>query len=137
MHYASFVYSSIFGLLNNFWNSYYNPCLVLLIDIRIADLLEKNISKLNIKLILSLHKTLLTNIDDNIAGRFRSGKEWVRVGHHLGVNPQLVVTLMQELMDNYNQNKISYFSLFSSYVNIFGLRNFLLISSSFVRSFDE
>jgi Fic family protein len=72
-------------------------------------LLEKNKFKLNIKLILSLHKTLLTHLDDNIAGRFRSGKEWVRVGNHLGANPQFVVTLMQELVDNYNQNKTSYF----------------------------
>ena len=72
-------------------------------------ILEKNKSRINIKLILSLHKTMLTNIDDNIAGRFRVGKEWVRVGNHLGANPQYVPTLMQELVDYYNQNKISYF----------------------------
>ena len=72
-------------------------------------LLEKNKSLLNIKLILNLHKTLLTNIDDTIAGRFRSGKEWVRVGNNLGANPQFVPALMQELLDNYNQHKISYF----------------------------
>jgi Fic family protein len=72
-------------------------------------LLEKSTSLLHIKLILSLHKTLLTDIDDNIAGRFRIGKEWVRVGNHLGANPQFVTTLMQELVDNYNQNKIGYF----------------------------
>ena len=72
-------------------------------------LLEKNKSKFNIKLILGLHKTLLTHIDDKIAGRFRSVKEWVRVGNHLGANPQFVVTLIQELVDNYNQNKTSYF----------------------------
>jgi Fic family protein len=52
---------------------------------------------------------LLTNIDDTIAGRFRVGKEWVRVGNHLGANPKFVPTLMQELVDNYNQNKISNF----------------------------
>ena len=72
-------------------------------------LLEKNKTILNTKLILSMHKTLLTDIDDNIAGRFRSGKEWVRVGNHLGANPQFVPILMQELVENYNQNKISYF----------------------------
>ena len=72
-------------------------------------LLEKNNSLLHIKLILSLHKSLLNNIDDTIAGRFRIGKEWVRVGNHLGANPQFVPILMQELVDNYNQNKISYF----------------------------
>ena len=72
-------------------------------------LLEKNKSRINIKLILSLHKTLLTNIDGNISGRFRVGKEWVRVGNHLGANPQFVPKLIQELVDSYNQNKISYF----------------------------
>jgi Fic family protein len=44
-------------------------------------LLGNNKSKLSIKLILSWHKTLLSQINDNIAGRFRSGKEWVRVGN--------------------------------------------------------
>jgi Fic family protein len=73
------------------------------------NLLEKDKSLLNIKLILNLHKILLTNIDDAIAGRFRSGKEWVRVGNHLGANPQFVPALMQELVDNYNLCKISYF----------------------------
>ena len=72
-------------------------------------ILENNKSLLNIKLILNLHKTLLTNIDDRISGRFRSGKEWVRVGNHLGANPLFVPSLMHELVDNYNQNKISYF----------------------------
>lgn len=72
-------------------------------------LLEKPISLLNNKLILSMHKILLTDTDDNIAGRFRVGKEWVRVGNHLGANPQFVPTLMEELVDNYNQNKIIYF----------------------------
>jgi Fic family protein len=71
--------------------------------------LEKNESRLSIKLILSLHKTLLTDIDDAIAGRFRRDKEWVRVGNHLGANPQFVATLMHELVDQYNQNKIPYF----------------------------
>lgn len=71
--------------------------------------LEKDKHKLTVKLILELHKTLLTHIDDPIAGRFRSGKEWVRVGNHLGANPQFVPSLMQELVDGYNQHKISYF----------------------------
>jgi Fic family protein len=72
-------------------------------------LLKKGKHQLTIKLILGLHKTLLTHIDDHIAGRFRSGKEWVRVGNHLGANPQFVPSLMEELVNGYNQNKISYF----------------------------
>jgi Fic family protein len=70
--------------------------------------LEKNESILSVNLILSLHKTLLTDIEDTIAGRFRRDKEWVRVGNHLGANPQFVATLVQELVDQYNQNKNPY-----------------------------
>lgn len=72
-------------------------------------LLEKPKKNLTIKLILDLHKDLLTNIDDNISGRFRSGKEWVRVGNHLGANPMFVNELMQELVATYNQDKKAYF----------------------------
>ena len=75
----------------------------------IASLLEKDKHQLTVKLILGLHKSLLTHIDDHIAGRFRSGKEWVRVGNHLGANPQFVPALTHELVDGYNQPKISYF----------------------------
>jgi Fic family protein len=72
-------------------------------------LLEKDYHPLTLKLIVGLHRTLLTHIEDLCAGRFRSGKEWVRVGNHLGANPKFVPTLMHELVDSYNQNKVSYF----------------------------
>nr|MBP9152833.1 Fic family protein [Flavobacteriales bacterium] len=72
-------------------------------------LLEKTKHELTVKLILDLHKMLLTNIDDSIAGRFRSGKEWVRVGNHLGANPLFVNSLMEELVANFNGNDERYF----------------------------
>ena len=73
------------------------------------NLLEKNNHPLNVQLILDLHKTLLTHIDDSAAGRFRSGKEWVRVGNHLGANPQFVPALMQDLIDDYHTKTERYF----------------------------
>lgn len=63
----------------------------------------------SVELILSLHKTLLTNIRDDIAGRFRSGREWVRVGTHIGANPEFVNSLMYELVENYNSDDGGYF----------------------------
>lgn len=72
-------------------------------------LLENNSHKLTVNLVLHLHKILLTNIDDTIAGRFRSGKEWVRVGNHLGANPLFVGQLMQELIDDWNTNDSRFF----------------------------
>jgi Fic family protein len=71
--------------------------------------IEKSRASLDLKLILGWHKTLLSYIDDKIAGRFRTGKEWVRVGNHLGANPAFVGTLMRELVDRYKQDKTSYF----------------------------
>lgn len=67
---------------------------------------EKEIS---VELILNLHKTLLTNIRDDIAGRFRSGREWVRVGTHIGANPEFVNGLMYEVVENYNSDDGGYF----------------------------
>ena len=71
----------------------------------LTDNMDKEIS---VELILKLHKTLLSNIRDEIAGKFRSGKEWVRVGTHIGANPEFVDGLMQELVDKYN-NSDDYF----------------------------
>ena len=67
---------------------------------------EKEIS---VELILKLHKILLTNIRDEIAGRFRSGKEWVRVGTHIGANPEFVNGFMHDLVRNYNSDNGEYF----------------------------
>ena len=58
--------------------------------------------ELNTKLVLNLHKMLLSNIEDEIAGRFRTGNEWVRVGLHLGANPLFVANLMNDLIKKYN-----------------------------------
>ncbi len=58
--------------------------------------------RFSVDLILQLHKILLTDIYDSVAGRFRSGNEWVRVGAHIGANPAFVNELMYELVDNYN-----------------------------------
>ena len=67
---------------------------------------EKEVS---VELILKLHKTLLTNIRDEIAGYFRSGKEWVRVGTHIGANPEFVNGFMHDLVRDYNSNNDEYF----------------------------
>lgn len=67
---------------------------------------EKAIS---VELILRLHRTLLTNIRDEIAGRFRSGREWVRVGTHIGANPEFVNGFMHELVEKYNSDTDEYF----------------------------
>ena len=68
---------------------------------------EKNVSAP--ETILELHKTLLTGINNNIAGRFRSGKEWVRIGTHIGANPAFTNELIYELAKKYQSDKDMYF----------------------------
>jgi Fic family protein len=72
-------------------------------------LLKNTNEKLSIDLILSLHKMLLSDIRNEIAGRFRMGKEWVRVGAHFGANPEFVSGLMSELVNRYNSDDDPYF----------------------------
>lgn len=66
-------------------------------------------SKISVELILKLHRILLSNIRDEIAGRFRFGKEWVRVGTHIGANPEFVNGFICELVDKYNADNKAYF----------------------------
>jgi Fic family protein len=76
---------------------------------KITETLLDNPNKpVTVKLILDLHKVLLTGIKDDRAGRFRSGKEWVRVGAHVGANPDFVERLVQELVTDYGKQDNRY-----------------------------
>lgn len=48
-----------------------------------------------------LHKMLLSNIRDEIAGRFRDLTEWVRVGNHIAADPNDIERLLQEVLVTY------------------------------------
>jgi len=58
--------------------------------------------ELNIDVILLLHKMLLGNIRDDVAGRFRQGDEWVRVANHLGADPAQITDQIQAILVKYN-----------------------------------
>jgi Fic family protein len=65
----------------------------------------KNIApqqSLNIEMILLLHKMLVTNIRDEVAGRFRQKGEMVRVGNHIGLPPEFIEKRIQEILIQYN-----------------------------------
>lgn len=72
-------------------------------------LMDNSEKEISVELILKLHKTLLSNIRDEIAGRFRSGKEWVRVGTHIGANPEFVNGLVYNLVEENNSETDEYF----------------------------
>jgi len=58
--------------------------------------------ELTLNVILSLHKMLISNIRDDIAGRFRSTGEYVRVGSHIAPAPQEVIERLEKMLAEYN-----------------------------------
>lgn len=60
--------------------------------------------ELTLEVILSLHKMLIANIRDDIAGRFRKDGEWVRVANHIAPDPKEVVERLEKMLAVYNAN---------------------------------
>lgn len=58
--------------------------------------------ELTLPVILSLHEMLISNIRDDIAGRFRNNNEYVRVGSHIAPAPKEVVERLQNMLIEYN-----------------------------------
>ncbi len=58
--------------------------------------------ELNFEVILLLHKMLLSNLRDDVAGRFRKDGEWVRVGSHIAVDPKEISERLEKIIIKYN-----------------------------------
>ena len=58
--------------------------------------------ELNLEMILLLHKMLISNIRDDVAGRFRKDNEFVRVGNYIAPNPKEVLGLLEKMLREYN-----------------------------------
>jgi len=58
--------------------------------------------ELGLDVILSLHKMLLSNIRDDVAGRFRKDNEFVRVGSHIAPSPKEVSDRLGKMLSEYN-----------------------------------
>ena len=73
--------------------------------------IKKKISTNNIDkdLILLLHKMLIDNIDQNIAGKFRQKGQYVRVGTHIAPAPEQVELMIDNLLLEYSGNHNDYF----------------------------
>lgn len=57
--------------------------------------------ELTLPLILSLHKMLISNIRDDIAGRFRAADEYVRVGSHIAPASGEVAPRLEKMLAEY------------------------------------
>src|SRR3989344_2198764 len=62
------------------------------------------------EMILLLHRMLLTNIDDRVAGRFRMKGEYVRVGTHIAPAPERVEEMMDDILTQYTSDHETYFA---------------------------
>lgn len=58
--------------------------------------------ELNQDAVLFLHKMLMSNIRDEIAGRFRRDGEYVRVGGHIAPAPKEIKASMEKMLSEYN-----------------------------------
>lgn len=61
-------------------------------------------AELSLSLMLFLHKMLIANIREEIAGRFRKDREWVRVGTHIGADPKDIEQLLAGMLTYYHAN---------------------------------
>jgi Fic family protein len=70
---------------------------------RVAEYIRKRSEEKPIdhELILFLHRMLIGGIDDDIAGRFRSSGEYVRVGAHIAPAPDRVEDMIAEILSEY------------------------------------
>ncbi|MBU4284647.1 Fic family protein [Patescibacteria group bacterium] len=104
--------------------------------------------ELNFEVILLLHKTLISNIRDDVAGRFRKDDEYVRVGGHIAPNSKEVVDRLEKMFVEYNATsheniikRIARLHLAFEYIHPFVdgngrigrvINNYLLIREGFV-----
>jgi Fic family protein len=71
---------------------------------RVVSYIDKRAKEqeLSLAVILSLHKMLLANIRDDVAGRFRKDHEYVRVANHIAPDPKEVVGRLEKMLAEYN-----------------------------------
>lgn len=65
--------------------------------------------ELDEEFILLLHTMLISNIQNDIAGRFRKKGEYVRVGTHIAPPPEFVEKMMHEILLEYKSDLNSFF----------------------------
>lgn len=117
---------------------------------RVVSYIDKRAKEqeLNFEVILSLHKMLISNIRDDVAGRFRKDNEFVRVANHIAPNPKEIEDRLAKMLSEYNSasheniiKRIARLHLTFEYIHPFVdgngrigrvLNNYLLIREGFV-----
>lgn len=70
---------------------------------RVVSYIDKKAKEqeLTLSVILTLHQMLISNIRDDVAGRFRKGNEFVRVGSHIAPAPKEVIARLEKMLAEY------------------------------------
>lgn len=78
---------------------------------RVMEYIEKKckLQEVTPKLILFLHKMLISGINDNIAGRFREKNEYVKVGNHIAPAPEHLERMIEEAIEKFNTDVDEHF----------------------------
>ncbi|MEA3419973.1 MAG: Fic family protein, partial [Campylobacterota bacterium] len=73
---------------------------------RVTEYIDNNAKEkeLNSEIILFLHKILISNIRNDIAGRFRMGDEYVRVGNHIAPAPSQIAEGLEQTFMTYKED---------------------------------
>ena len=70
---------------------------------------KSKVELLSKELTLLLHKMLIENINEKIAGRFRSHGEYVKVGMHIAPAPGQIEEMIERILVEYSSSHGSYF----------------------------
>lgn len=78
---------------------------------RVSEYIKKKAGEeeLGEDLVLLLHRMLIENIDEEIAGRFRRKNEYVRVGMHIAPAPEHVESMINGALLEYSSNHSDHF----------------------------
>jgi Fic family protein len=117
---------------------------------RVVSYIEKRAKEqeLTLDVMLALHKMLISNIRDDIAGRFRQGDERVRVGSHIAPAAKEIIGMLEKMLSVYNASsheniikRVAFLHLTFEYTHPFidgngrigrVINNYLLIREGFV-----
>jgi Fic family protein len=117
---------------------------------RVVSYIDKRAKEqeLGFDVILSLHKMLMSNIRDEIAGRFRKDDEYVRIGSHIAPAPKEINGSLEKMFGEFNAKsheniikRIARLHLAFEYLHPFNdgngrigrvINNYLLIREGFV-----
>lgn len=117
---------------------------------RVTEYIDNNAKdkELGSDMLLFLHKILISNINNDIAGRFREGDEYVRVGNHIAPAPSKIAGDLEQAFTTYKSDasksiveRIAHFHLDFETLHPFidgngrigrSLNNYLLIREEYV-----